>query len=581
MFDNKKTVSVIFNGNIPGHLIRRSTTIVAPKSLQQRIEYMGALFVDLDTLIDSGSVYEAATMLEQLPKLTFADGSYINKAINYHGYELWWVHYNSFFYNFCLPYTKYKRLLEYLKDFSGVEIYHSPHQALFNCYLLAYQVPVQFYSPWHPPAWLPSFGVFVQALFAVFSLPLLILQRKPVLVFTSDKFDKAKDYDFRMGFVYEELRHRRIPFVEFVRSLESGAGVFRHALHRCRPVIYSDGVMWLAKFCSALLGGYGRAQQRFGTHRLPSNTTPENRFLSLIAIQYLAGVYSDIWAIRIMAWVVKVVGIKVALLTATTERNFHAVLGCKIQQIPTIGILHGVASRYSTPYDYLTGFTGDKKLSVDKYGVWSEWWREHYLVESNAYTPQQLYVSGPMRPITVSVSQVSQTDKSKTIPVLFVAEQTASPHEVMPYLRAVLAERGFAVTLKFRPFRDGFEQWLLAYEPEILTHPRIKVIRGTMQDAITQAEVVVGCHSTGVLEALLQNKVPIFIYTDKWGDYYSMSQEEDKKHFLAKSPTELLTKIQESCKVSQALLQKLRQQYFGDPATNGSVWLVEQAAQFL
>lgn len=576
-------VLVIFSGTRiePQILANDYAVVVARSAWRQVVEMKGKKFVDLETLVDPGSMQEAAQLLEELPKERFANGTLISKAVQYQGYELWWARYNSLFYNFCIPFTQYHRLLGFLKDFKKVYLHEPKHTPLFFCYCEAYGCKLIVRNTTRFFFSRLSLGVILQIFFTGLSVPFLILQSRPALVFTSDKFAPGQDYDFRMKFIYEELRHRRIPFVEFVRSLESSASILKRAFTRRRPVIYSDAVIFLGNVIAFVTGGYYWAKKKFGRNRLVSNVEPEVYFKSLLAIQYLPGVSGDMWAIWLMAWLVWLAGIKVGILTATTERNFHAVLGCKLNKVPTLGILHGVASRYATPYDYMTGFNGSKMLSVDLYGVWSEWWRQHFVAESDAYKPGQLAVSGLMRPITV-VPPRGLSDGSATFPrVLFVAEQTAAPQEVMPYLQELLKHEDFTVTIKFRPHHDGFEEWLRINAPSVLQDSRVRIVKGGMQEAIAQADVIVGCHSTGVLEAVLQLKVPIFLYTRKWGDYYGMLKAPDRRSFFARNPEELLQQIRQAQVVSSDQVKALREQYFGNPQQNGSVWLVDQAAKFL
>jgi len=408
------------------------------------------------------------------------------------------------------------------------------------------------------------------------------------MIFVGDKFAKSKDYDFRMKFIYEELRQRKIPFVEFIRSLESWKAVLEHVFVRKRPVIYSEGVAFVGKFLSIISGGRALARRRFGVSILSSEVNPEARFKYLVATQYLLNVYDDVWAIRIMKWILRAIGVKTAFITAVAERNFHAFLGCKLNAIPTVGILHGVASRHYTVYDFLPSFNGIRTMSVDKYGLWSEWWKKYYLENSKVYLPEQLYVSGLMRPLERKERSDLNTDskgptlKSGPIKVLFVAGQLTAPIEAIPYLRALVEAKGLSVHITFRPYRDDFEKWLRGHYPETLEKiGEEKILRGDIHDAIAQCDVIVGAYSTAVLEGLLQFRVPIFFRTKKWGDYYSLKEYDEEHSFFAENLAELIEKIKNARTVSKEDLKKLQERYFGDPYKNGSKWVVDQLEEAL
>lgn len=585
---NHKNILVIYGKSFPTTLPSpgKFDVIVADPIFRDRVVVHGGSFVDLETLIDPGSVQEASILLEELPQLSLPNGPRITKSFLYKGYELWWIHYNSLFYFFCIPYTQHKRVLEYLVQFQTIILYEPPHKNLFACYFQAHGCA---FSIHHESvirmSQLVPLGIFFQIVITFLSVPMLMLRRSAILVFIGDKLELSKDYDFRMKFVYEELRQKGLPFTEFVRSLESWKSLLRNALKRHRPVIYSEAIAFLGTVLSRISGGHRRSARMFGVKKIIS--TPESlnslaRFKLLIATDYLRTIYADVWAIRIMKIILRLIGIRAAFFTAALERNFHTVIGCKLCKIPTVGILHGVPSRQSTPYDYMTGFDGDKNLSLDSYGVWSEWWKEQYIAQSFTYKSEQLYVSGPMRPVVLHVNKnITPAVRVGKPRVLFIAEQTASPKEVLPYLRELLVQTDLQLTIKFRPFRDGFEDWLLKYEPNILKSNSIQIVKGGMQEAIENADVVVGCHSTGVLESLLQFKVPIFLRTQKWGDYYGMTESLERRHFFAENPSELVVRIAEASIIPRKLIEDLCVQYFGNPQKNGSAWAVERLQELL
>lgn len=574
---------VIFGTNISKRYISAGTydTIIASTALKEQIEKAGCLFVELETLVEPGSIYEASALLEEISYCTMPNGSRISKVCVYEEYELWWTHYGSLFLYFTLPYTQYKKLLTYVTSFREVSFYEPPYKSLFMYYLegRGSSVTVLGKSGASRSSVFPV-GISLQILITLISLPILMVRRAPIMVSTGDKFEKFQSYDFRMKFLYQELWSRKLSFSECIRSLESWDTIIRKTFIRKRPLVYSEAVLAVGSFLSTVSGGNTCDDQAFGVRHFASETNPEKRFKLLVATHYLRNVSRDIWAIRIMKWIVRATGVRVTVTTAATERNFHVVLGSKLNNVPTLGILHGVASRHSTPYDFMTGFDGKKMLSVDRYGLWSEWWRTYYAKYSDAYRPEQLYVSGPMRPIEhTKISSAKTTHES--IRVLFVAEQVVDPQEAMPYLRKLIDCQDIELTIKFRPYHDGFEQWLTEHEPHILKLKHVRIVKGGMQEAIQKADVVVGSRSTGVLEALLQLKTPVFFHTQKWGDYYGITESAEGDRFFAKDPADLLQKTRSVHAVGQELLVKLREQYFGDPYKNGSAWIVDNAEKLI
>lgn len=574
------TVLVVFGETLPhGWESRHAyTAVIASEKLRQSIEAADVPFVPIEPFIGTGNIYEANALLEELSRLNYDDGTRLSKSCVYKGYELWWTHYDSLFLYFCLPFTQYKKLLERLKSFRNVYMYRPPHINLFAYYLHVYNTKIQVLSgsDFTSPSFLP-FGVFLQMLITLLYVPMLMLKRRHIMVYTGDKFEKNKDYDSRMKFIYKELRERRIPFVECIRSLESWRTVLQHAFTRRRPVIYSEIATFLGRFCSILSGGRQRAKREFGAHAFVSVTDLELRFKLLVASHYLISTYEDIWATRIMKWILRATGVKAAFIPAGTERNFHTVLGCKLNTIPTVGILHGAATKSYIVYDFMPGFDGEKTISVDTYGLWSEWWRAYYIKNSRAYRPGQLYISGPMRPLEYADLPVAPHMKGGPLKVLFIGEQLGVPAEVLPYLSLLLDAKDLSLYVKFRPYRDGLEEWLKEYRPDVLKRiGKAKIMRGDMNEAIAACDVVVGSHSTAVLEALLQLKPPLFYNTNKWGDYFELKSFDSKYSFIAETPKELLELVRKSNDIPQATLKELQERFFGDPYMNGSKWVVDQ-----
>ncbi len=529
----------------------------------------------LKFFIDSGSVEKAAELTRSLSLIKTKDGKKLPSIFKYEGYELWWIHYDDLMYKFCLPFTQYERLLNYLASYQEVHLYKPPFPNLFRIFLRSHGVIFEIEEKFERS--LPL-GIILQTALSVPFLLWAKMRRAKLMVWASDSFDPPRDHDFRLRFIYEELRKRRLGFIEFIRSMESSRTVISHALKRRRPVIYSFAIVKLISYFSGL---YVRNEGRFD-NLIPLKQNPMGQFWYLASVHYLRNVSGDIYSIKVLKFILKFLGVKVSIIASASSRSFHEVLASKLCGIETIGILHGAASKDYNVYDFMPEFKGSKTLSLDKYGVWSEWWKEYYLKYSKVYKSEQLYVSGPMRPLSTDIKSIYTPPSSDTpIKVLFVSEQLAVPSEVMPYLLALLAGKHLEVYLTFRPYRDGFEDWLKANHPEIITRfDSSKIIRSGINDAIAKCDVVVGSHSTAVLESLLQLKPFIFFHTNKWGDYYSLKLRSEYPIF-ASSPEDLVGKVSKSGEMGLDTVKILLRDFFGNPHMNGSSWVVDEAEKKL
>ncbi|MSR87955.1 MAG: hypothetical protein EXS69_02210 [Candidatus Zambryskibacteria bacterium] len=559
----KGSIFVAFHSGWSKELASRYDEIVTPERLRG--------------LIKAGSVEEASELNRKLSLITDRAGRRVSKIVNFKGFELWWINYDNLMYKFSLPYTEYRSLLEYLKDFSNIYLYKPPHLDIFKYFLDAHEcryvikLEKQFSKKF-------PIGVLFQVALSIPFLFWLKLRNPKLLVWTSDRFDPPRDHNFRMKFIYEELKARKINFMEFIRSMEPSPIVFEHCLKRRRPVIYSYAIVTLARALRSLF----ESQRNLETFSRPKvGASPEEIFWHKIATHYAKNFRSDIWAIKTIKFILKFIGIKSAIIIGAINRNFPEVLACKLSGIPTVGIQHGLHPKYYFVSDFMHEFDGDKTLSVDKYGLWSEWWKEYYLKYSKAYKPEQLYVSGLMRPLEKIPNSKSQTLNHGQLKVLFVAEELAAPEEVLPYLEALLEDKNVSVYIKFRPYKDGFEAWLKENHPEIIKNfDAEKILKISMHEAIALSDVVVGSHSAGVFEAALQLKPFVLFRTEKWGDFLGLISL-NLGDIVAGTPEEFIAKVKRSKSIPQDGLKKIQELFFGNPYQNGSRWVVDQAEEAL
>lgn len=549
---------------------RQFDTLVAPAELASEAARRGLAFEAVEGFIDTQSIEEAAAFLGRLARAMLPDGTRVSKAVVYKGYELWWIHYDELFYRQCLPYTQYRRLLVRLAEFSSVSLHKPPATALFHAYLHAHGCRCAVLGARRA---IPPIGIWLQAALSLLSWPFLLLTRPGILLYTGDYFDPPRDHSFRMRPLYGELRARKLIFVEFIRSLESSLTVLQHAMKRRRPVIYSHALKVIVSWAASLFG-----ERTFDTQAWDHDTS----FLLALSTMHVRNARGSIWSIRVLSGLIRSIGIRAALIPAASSRTYHEVLACKIASMPTIGILHGAASRLYNVYDFMPEYDGSKHLPLDRYGLWSEGWREYYLKYGAIYAAEHLHVSGPMRPLArAPISEPAKRPTGAPIRALLVPGELSDPEEIMPYLRRLMDAPGISLYLTFRPYRDAFETWIREREPKLLERLGAeKILLGNIHDVIAQCDVAVGCYSTGALEALLQLKPIVFFETRKWGDYFDLRSYADGA-FFAKDPAELVERVRACEHISRENVKELQEHFFGDPHRNGSAWVVDQLESVL
>lgn len=560
---NKKTILVSFGGKLSsGHFDK----VLAGKELEE--------------FWDTGSVREAYGLVNKLSLLTLPDGSRISGLIQYNGYELWWMNYDNLCHQFCFPYTQYRRLLEYLKTFDEIYLYRAPNPYLFHYFLTAHHrkcIEIIGLGKKIRRYLLPA-GICLQlVLSALFLIPLMI-SRPKIMFWTNDIFTKPYKGDFRHRFFYRAFKEHNISFAHFIRSTEPWRGVLKNVFLRKRPVIYVAAII---EAIHSRVGLFEKKEHKDLVASIQNNGSgSDERFLFLIAGHYLKdNIRATCWSIEVIKLILKLIGVKSAVIVSAASRTFHTVLACKMAGIKTVGVQHGVAPRYFLVADFMPEFNGKKRLTLDAYGLWSEWWRDYYLKYSRAYGPEQIFVSGPIRP-SEKKDECAEPARPNDRPlkVLFISEEVADPKEVIVYLSAILEVKDFDVSIKFRPQLDGFEEWLKKNRPDIFT--RVKAFKGDIHEAAGKSDILVGSYSTAVLEGLAELKPFVLFMTKKWGDYFDIKSFPDKHYLLADNPKDFIMKIRENANLPADELKKLQKQFLGDPRRNGSQWVIETAIKF-
>lgn len=91
------------------------------------------------------------------------------------------------------------------------------------------------------------------------------------------------------------------------------------------------------------------------------------------------------------------------------------------------------------------------------------------------------------------------------------------------------------------------------------------------------ADVFLGAHTTALLEASLMGKISIFIKTQKWGDYFDLSDLVPEFNILVDNPNSLAEHIIARLEKEPELktIEKIKYRYFGENK-NGAEWAAKE-----
>lgn len=569
---------------LPRNWWKWAGTVIGPASLAGEVRQRGQQFLDIEELGEFENVEEALALLRQLSLLTLPDGRRISELVTYRGHELWWIHYDALFLRFCLPFTKYRRLLVELSKYSRVYLHAPVYPELFEYFLQAHGCQSVCLAERPFRTILRRFfdvglSDLLRVALSISFLVMLWFRQARVMVFTSDLLDAPDDFDFRLRRVYEELRERKLGFVEFIRSLHPPRITLRHVWVRRRPVVYSSAII------AFLYGAASRVSSRDRVVGLVldclADRSPEERFWGRVSVHFLAQARGARWAIAALVTILRGLGIRVAVIVSASVRTLHELIACKISGIGTVGIQYGATVSSYSVGQFIHEYSGATPMGPDVYGVWSRGWQEYYRKHSRAYHPHQVRVAGHLRPAAKDLLQ-NVTTRADTDPirVLFVAEPLVEPREAFPYLQALCGQPDFRVFVKTRPMiEDPFECWLRLHVPEVLRE--VDILRGDMHEAIAKCDVIVGSYSTGVLEGLLQLKPIVFFNTVKWGDHFGIRGLTERRCLFAENPEGVVDCVRECIRIPHRILVDLRDHFFGDPTRDGGRWVVDQVDHYL
>jgi hypothetical protein len=253
------------------------------------------------------------------------------------------------------------------------------------------------------------------------------------------------------------------------------------------------------------------------------------------------------------------------------RHNHELTAACISLGIPVLGFQHGVFNKFHAGL-MAFGFSGARPHAFDRYGVWSDLFRDRLLRDSGLFPPDRVFVSGPVRPPEEAAPQRTRARRPgqpDTLRVLVISEPLARKQEVAPYLQALLRDPQFEICLKLRPGES--ERSLEDYG---LPAGRVRLIKtGTVYEALAQTDAAIGTYSTVLYEAILAMVPIVWMKTSR---AYGRELGEDQLAETASRPEELPGAIRKAVARDDALLRRIRERVWGTDIRNGSECLLEE-----
>jgi len=347
-----------------------------------------------------------------------------------------------------------------------------------------------------------------------------------------------------LGNLFDELNKNEQDFVEFIRNDRSDLiFILKNLFLRRRPVIYYKSIEKVLSF-------YTKHQEKV---YLINEDTVHREILNK-SMKFIASPYK----IKIASFIFKLLKIKKLICWEFGDRQADLIYAAKINKIESIGFMHGAGMKNYMTHEFISEFDSSFKIGPEVMGVWSQWWKEYYLANSKLY--DKIEVSGILRKPKIIEPSISSSKIIKD--VLWISEPLIDPSEVITFMRYF--NKNYNLIIKKRPSTtDVFYNNLMSNYEEFLT---CETKDGDIYEAINNVDLVIGSHSTAVIDSSVLSKPFLLVNTPKWGNYFQI----DNLYFV-NDINELESKIS---KVFEQNPKKIKEQYLGKDDDHGVNWLV-------
>jgi hypothetical protein len=506
----------------------------------------------------------ALDLLRRFNRLTDASGKPLPSLLTEDGFEPWWYGQDRLLRFYLVPLTQ---LLPFLSAVDGREnllVEDAPPDLARVLRAICGKEGFPRLGGIVLPQQKPSPGKWAMLALTIASLAVFRIARRDTLFYIIDHLSPGRREDFRFTPLYRELERAGYRFAEFAHTLSPNQAI-KNFFRRGRPVYFLESADFLA-----LLSGEGNPTAvELSSGGLLSIEDRAMRALVPVAIE---GCMRSIARQRILKRALRFQRVRRAVIFDDNRHNFELIAACLTLGIPVLGFQHGVFNKFHAGL-MAYGFSGARPHAFDRYGVWSNLFRDRLLRDSALFAPERVFVAGPVRPPDVSTAEMEKmrklSDPAGKIRVLVVSEPLARKNEVAAYLRALMQDPGFELYLKLRPGES--EKSLEEYS---LPASGVHLLRtGTVYEACAGVDAAIGTYSSVLYEAALMSVPIVWMKTTR---AYGRELVEEGLAEAAECPEALPAAIRRAHALSSEALRERRERIWGGEIQNGAVSLIRE-----
>jgi hypothetical protein len=509
----------------------------------------------------------ALDLLKKINALKDSSGRRISSLVVEDGFEPWWYTQDRLLRFYLVPLTQIFPLLEAASHVEKIILEDAPPDLARVLKAVAGKSGFACLPP--SAASRSVKGVIGEGAMLAVTIASLVafrLARRDTVFYIIDHVSPGLRHDFRFAPLYREFDREGFRYAEYAHTLlpRQALGNF---LRRRRPVFFLESADVWARWTGRKITPPAIADP-------PAGGLLEDRALWALVPTILEACAFSVARQRILKRALQFQRAQRAVIFDDNRHNHELIAAGLSLGIPVLGFQHGVFNRFHAGL-MAFGFSGGRPHAFDRYGVWSDLFRDRLLRDSALYGPDRVFVSGPVRPpeeasLRTGVRETQKADGSlQKIRVLVVSEPLARKNEVAAYLQTLLRDPQFELCLKLRPGES--ERSLEEYS---LPADRVRLLRtGTVYEALAQVDVAVGTYSTVLYEAILARVPIVWMKTSR---AYGRELADERLAEAARRPEELPDAIRKAAASRDAELNQLRDLVWGKDIREGSKSLVEE-----
>jgi hypothetical protein len=320
------------------------------------------------------------------------------------------------------------------------------------------------------------------SIWTIFSI--FLLKKSPVVIWTPDRVQGKYRCDSRISTLIADLVENNVDFIELVHESDISLGILiRNAFLRRRKVIYYPFFELIGKF--------------LGLFNLKIKAIRRKNAIA----QGLFRVFFSKFSVNIyIPWFL-------------SSRNASSVFAAKeMCDINVIGFMHSLVNKNYMPHEFNIHYEGVKYF--DKLFVFSDYWRNYYQRHSNIHKEILLFNSQSFFGSTIFANGIRNK-------IVLIDEQLLTDDDLEGCVKELSQCHWicqFEIIIKMRVEGKSKYETLLKERNIIVSYSFDKSV-------LNSAFLVMGSHSTLVLESVLYSANFLFFTNTFWGNYFNVSSE--------------------------------------------------------